>query len=172
MFPFLIYMTKHLWSDSLFFSKEIFLSTWPTTYSLIHNFKINYFCLFGEFWFFYQRFSNSMQADKMVFLHEILFSTWRIYTFMRVDLLFSTLKNVLYPQNIHLWLKKCIMHLKILFTRRLYTSVRVFSSLFLLNNYLCASWLKYFSSLENVLYPKKMCLCASVFKFLGAKTPL
>ena len=38
----------------------------------------------------------------------------------------STLKNVFYPQNIHLWLKYCFLHLKILFTWRIYTSVRMF----------------------------------------------
>ena len=38
----------------------------------------------------------------------------------------STLKNVFYPQNIHLWLKFCFLHLKILFTWRIYTSVRMF----------------------------------------------
>ena len=77
-------------------------------------------------------------------------------------MVFSTIENYLYLKNMHLsasviqffsmkniypcprWLKWCFLHLKMLSTNRIFTSLRVFFILFSIKNiYLCVSWLKW-----------------------------
>ena len=105
------------------------------------------------------------------------FFTWRIYTFVQglTKMGFSTFKNLFYPKNIPLCasvlrffsfkiIGLCAIWLKCCFYASKY---------FLLKEYtpLCELIKMVFSTLEYVIYPKNIHLCASVFLFLGSMLP-